>query len=105
MLSLKSEFLLDPGIAFLNHGSFGACPRPVFEAFQRYQLELEREPVDFLQRTFRTRMQAARAHLAGFLACDADDIAFVRNATYGLNAVARSLPIGPEHGATREAVG
>lgn len=95
MASLKSQFLLDPRIAFLNHGSFGACPRPVFEAYQRYQLELEREPVDFLQRTFRARMRAARGTLAEFLGCGADDLVFVRNATYGMNIVARSLPIGP----------
>jgi isopenicillin-N epimerase len=92
---LKSEFLLDPEIAYLNHGSFGACPRPVFEAYQSYQRELEREPVDFLQRTFRARMRAARECLAGFLQCDSDNLAFVRNATYGMNLAARSLPLGP----------
>jgi isopenicillin-N epimerase len=95
MNSLKSRFLLDPGIAFLNHGSFGACPRPVLEACQRYQLEMEREPVDFLQRTFRARMRAARGRLADYLGCSGDDLVFVRNATYGLNTVARSLPLGP----------
>jgi isopenicillin-N epimerase len=88
---VKSEFLLDPEIAFLNHGSFGACPRAVFEAYQRYQRELEREPVDFLQRTYNERMQAARANLAEFLGCGQDDVSFVRNATYGLNLVARSV--------------
>jgi isopenicillin-N epimerase len=93
--TLKNEFLLDPEIAYLNHGSFGACPRAVFEAYQRYQRELEREPVDYLQRHFRAKMSAARGSLAGFLGCGADDLAFVRNATYGMNLVARSLQIGP----------
>jgi isopenicillin-N epimerase len=91
---LKHEFLLDPGIAYLNHGSFGACPRRVFEAYQRYQRDLEREPVDFLQRHFPEKMRIARSALAEFLHCGADDIAFVRNATYGMNLVARSLRLG-----------
>ena len=64
------------------------------EAYQRYQRELEREPVDFLQRTFPARMRAARERLADFLSGDADQLTFVRNATYGMNLVARSLPLG-----------
>ena len=47
---LKQEFLLDPDVIFLNHGSFGACPRPVFETYQRWQAELERQPVEILGR-------------------------------------------------------
>ena len=92
--TLKNEFLLDPEIAYLNHGSFGACPRVIFEAYQRYQRELEHEPVDFLQRHFKPRLRAARASLAAFLGCGADDLAFVRNTTYGMNLVARTIPLG-----------
>ena len=44
---MRDRFLLDPDVVFLNHGSFGACPRPVFERYQAWQLELEREPVNF----------------------------------------------------------
>lgn len=91
---LKHEFLLDPDIAYLNHGSFGACPRPVFDAYQRYQRELEREPVDVLQRHFRETMRGARSRLAGFVGCGADELVFVRNTTYGMNVVARSLQVG-----------
>jgi hypothetical protein len=47
---MRDEFLLDPDVVFLNHGSFGACPRPVFERYQAWQRELEREPVDFILR-------------------------------------------------------
>ncbi|MEJ6718615.1 MAG: aminotransferase class V-fold PLP-dependent enzyme, partial [Akkermansiaceae bacterium] len=90
---MKNNFLLDPSITYLNHGSFGACPRPVFEAYQRYQLELEREPVNLLQRNFCEKMKTARSRLAGFLNCGTDDIAFVRNTTYGMNVVARSLSL------------
>ena len=93
LIHLKNNFLLDPSITYLNHGSFGACPRPVFEAYQRYQLELEREPVNLLQRNFCEKMKTARSRLAGFLNCGTDDIAFVRNTTYGLNVVARSLSL------------
>ena len=67
----------------------------MFEAFQRYQRELELEPVNFLQRHFPEKIHLARVSLAGFLKCNADQLAFVRNATYGMNLVARSLPIGP----------
>ena len=50
MPQLRDAFLLDPDTVFLNHGSFGACPREVFEHYQRWQLEMERNPVEFLGR-------------------------------------------------------
>jgi isopenicillin-N epimerase len=49
-LMMRDAFLLDPTVVFLNHGSFGACPKPVFAQFQHWQLELERNPVEFLGR-------------------------------------------------------
>ena len=49
-MGLRDEFLLDPDVVYLNHGSFGACPRPVFETYQRLELELEREPVQLIAR-------------------------------------------------------
>ena len=58
---LRREFLLDPEVAFLNHGSFGACPRPVFERYRHWQRELEREPVDFIARRLAGLLDAARA--------------------------------------------
>ena len=56
---LRDLFLLDPDVIFLNHGSFGACPRPVFEVYQSWQRELERQPVEFLHtgRRFKTLMR------------------------------------------------
>ena len=92
---MKSDFLLDPQIAYLNHGSFGACPKPVFEAYQRYQLELETEPVTFLQRRFPDLMNTARTSLSDFLGSHPDQVAFVRNATFGMNQAARSLDLKP----------
>ena len=92
---LRREFLLDPEIAFLNHGSFGACPRPVFESYQAWQLELEREPIDFLDRRLPSLLATARDALAHYLNAPPDDVAFVPNATTGVNLAARSLPLEP----------
>ena len=93
---LRREFLLDPEVAFLNHGSFGACPRPVFERYQAWQRELELEPVDFLGRRSRDLLDEARATLAGYLGCSAQDLALVQNATTGVNLAARSLDLDPD---------
>ena len=93
--NLTSLFLLDENVVFLNHGSFGACPRPVFEAYQKWQLKLERQPVAFLDpdRGLSGWMRDARVALAGELGTAADNIVGVMNATYGLNAVAQSLEL------------
>ncbi len=90
---LRAEFLLRQDVVFLNHGSYGACPRPVFAAYQRWQRELEAQPVAFLarERGFASRMRAARAQLASFVGAGTDDLVFVTNTTTGLNVVAQSL--------------
>jgi isopenicillin-N epimerase len=93
---MRDQFLLDADIVFLNHGSFGACPRPVFEAWQRWQRELERNPVEFLGRRSAGLLHAARKRLAGALGAQADDLVFVPNATTGVNVVARSWPLEPD---------
>ena len=89
------EFLLDPDVTFLNHGSYGACPEPVFARYQELQRELERNPVEFLGRRFYELTGEARATLAAFVGARADDLVFVPNATSGLNAVIRSLQLEP----------
>lgn len=94
-LTLKSLFLLDPTVTFLNHGSFGACPRSVFETFQRWQLELERQPVEFLGRRIDSLLNESRAALADYLNADTDDLFYVQNATTGVNIAARSLKLAP----------
>jgi isopenicillin-N epimerase len=78
-------------VAHLNHGSFGACPRAVLQAQQALRAELEREPTDFLWRRLPSRLAAARAALGAFVGARADDLAFVTNATAGVNTVLRSL--------------
>jgi len=92
---MRDGFLLDPEVAYLNHGGYGACPVEVFEEYQRLQLELEREPTDFLGRRFQGLMQDARAALASFVGARPEDLVFVPNATSALNAVIRSLRIRP----------
>lgn len=89
---LRDLFLLDPEVVFLNHGSFGAVPRPVFEEYQRRQAEVERQPVLFFRRAD-DLLAGARQTLADYLTCEADDLVFVPNATSGLNIVIRSLPL------------
>lgn len=88
--ALAARWALDPGVAFLNHGSFGACPREVLEHQAALRAEMEAEPVRFLSRELDDRLDAARAALGQFLGADADDLAFVTNATSGVNAVLRS---------------
>ena len=95
MNDLKEYFLLDPGVIFLNHGSFGATPKPVFDAYQRWQLELERQPVEFLGRRYNGLMQSARAALAEFVGTKPDNVVYVTNVTVGLNVIAHSLDLQP----------
>ncbi len=89
------EYLLRPDIAFLNHGSFGACPGPVFEMYQRWQRELVSQPVEFLGRRLHDLLTEAREHLARYVGTSADNLVFVPNATHGMNSVARSLRLEP----------
>ena len=94
---MKSHFLLDPDVVFLNHGSFGACPRPVFERYQEWQRELEREPVEFLGRERRLGglLESARLRLAAYLGADPGNLVFAPNASTGLNGAIRSLALAP----------
>jgi isopenicillin-N epimerase len=94
MRGLESEFLLDPKVCFLNHGSFGATPKPVFEEYQRWQRELERQPVEFLGRRHNDLMRSARAALAAFFKTETDNLVYTQNVTIAINIVARSLALG-----------
>ena len=94
-MSLREEFVLDPAITFLNHGSFGACPRPVLEAQWRWQLEMERNPVEFLGRRSADLLRRARSVLAAEIGARPEDLVFLPNATTGVNMVAQSLALQP----------
>jgi isopenicillin-N epimerase len=96
---MPSEFAahwtLDPDVTFLNHGSFGATPRPVLEAQAEWQARMEREPVAFFARDLEPALDDARAALGAFVGADPDDLAYVTNATTAMNIVARSLRLAP----------
>jgi isopenicillin-N epimerase len=95
MNHLKQLFLLEPGIIFLNHGSFGATPRPVFEVYQEWQLRLERQPVRFLGRELSRHLTQARQALAEYVNAGFMELAYIPNATHGVNIIARSLDLRP----------
>ena len=85
--------MLDPSVTFLNHGSFGACPRDVFARYQQWQLELERQPVEFLARRLRGLLVDARVTLGAYVNADPDDLVFVQNATVGVNLAAWAVAL------------
>jgi isopenicillin-N epimerase len=93
---MRPGFLLDPEVAYFNHGGYGACPVEVFAEYRRWQEELEAEPTHFFTRRFSGALEDARGALAAFVGARADDLVFVPNATSALNAVLRSLRIRPE---------
>ncbi len=95
MTHLSDLFLLDPSVHFLNHGSFGACPKPVFDVYQAWQRRLEAQPVLFLGREYPALMLEARTALADYLGAAAQDLVYIPNATHGVNIVARSLRLAP----------
>lgn len=95
MKNLKKHFLLDPSVTFLNHGSFGATPKPVFKEYQRWQRELEDQPVEFLGRRHDGLMRASRETLAEFLGTRAENLIYTQNVTIAMNLVARSLELTP----------
>ncbi len=93
--NLKSQFLLNPDITYLNFGSFGACPKPVFEEYQKYQLELETEPVQFIAVNGLEYLKKSREALAQYVNCNADDIVYVTNPSYAVNIVAKNFKLNP----------
>jgi isopenicillin-N epimerase len=93
---LARHFLLDPSVAFLNHGSYGACPRPVMDDYRHWQEALERQPVVFMEPShLAARFAEVRHALGAELGALPDDLVWVTNATAGLNIVARSLDLRP----------
>ncbi len=92
---LAEHFELDRAVCFLNHGSFGATPRAVLEVQSAWRARVEREPVRWFVEDLEPELDAARARMAAFVGCPAEDFAFVPNATAGVNAIVRSLRFEP----------
>lgn len=90
---VRKHWLIDPAIVFLNHGSFGACPRIVLQKQAHLRSQIESEPLRFFMRDWEPLLDESRLQLASFVGADPEDIVFVPNATTGVNAVLRSLDI------------
>ncbi len=93
--SIRGEWTLEEGLDYLNHGSFGATPRRVLAAQDGWRAAMERQPMRFFVEELPGALRAAAADLAGYVGAGADDLVFVENATTGVNAVLRSLPLKP----------
>ncbi len=92
---MKSLFMLDPEVTYLNHGSFGACPKLIFEELVNWQKKLEREPVKHLAFDLFTHLEESRYALSNYINCDKDDVVFFPNPTTALNTVLKSLDLNP----------
>lgn len=90
---LKDQFLLHPDITFLNHGSFGACPRPVFDAYQNWQLKLEAEPIQFITKTGAEALNESQKALAKYVNCNWKDLVYMTNPSTAMNTVIKSLKL------------
>lgn len=95
MQNLKQLFLLREDITYLNFGSFGACPKPIFERYQQFQLELEQEPVQFITASGLKYLEASREALGNYVHCHKDDLVYVTNPSYAVNAIAKSFNLQP----------
>lgn len=92
LIPLSAGWSLDPAVAYLNHGAFGACPAPVLEAQSEWRARLERNPTQFFDREYESLIDGARDSLAPLLHADAGDLALIHNATEGVNTVLRWTP-------------
>ena len=90
---LKSQFLINPDITYLNFGSFGACPKPIFADYQAWQLLLESEPCQYIAVNGVEYLRKSRESLAAFINCDADEVVYTTNPTYAINIIAKSLTL------------
>jgi len=98
---LRDQFYLDPEISYMNHGSFGACPIPVMNSYQAWQIELEKNPIDYFVRRLQGLfthhvggpLEEARNELAAFVGADPQGLIFTPNVTVALNAIAHGIPL------------
>jgi len=93
--SLRPLFQLDPEITFLNHGSYGACPIPIFEDYQRWQAALEAQPVKFMAEKVYDYLEQSRQALGDYLNCDKNDLIYVPNPTHAVANVINNVDLQP----------
>ncbi|HYK46108.1 MAG TPA: aminotransferase class V-fold PLP-dependent enzyme [Parafilimonas sp.] len=93
--NMKEKFLLNRDIVYLNHGSYGACPKAIFQDYQNWQVKLEAEPVQFLTKKYYDALSVSKQALAEFIGCNNDDFFFLQNPTTAMNQVVKSLPLQP----------
>src|SRR5436305_9303322 len=91
----QTRWLVDPEVAYLNHGGFGALPQPVADAAAALRAEVEANPTDLLMRQWQERLDGVRAAVATLLGGREDELVFVANATAGTATVLASLPLQP----------
>ena len=92
---LKTQFQINPDITFLNHGSYGACPLPVFENYQKWQELMERDPVKFMTKDVYKHLKISRNELSKFVNCDKDDIVYFPNPTHAVANIISNISIKP----------
>ena len=90
---MKKYFLLDSNITFLNHGSFGACPKVVFNNYQYWQRELEIQPVKFFTKVLYEKLEYSRKKLSNFIGCDHDELIFFQNPTTAVSNIIANLDL------------
>ena len=91
--NLKNQFFLDPKTIFLNHGSFGACAKPIYQNLLKWQKKLEKEPVKFFEETIFEAIQKSREALGQYINCSEMDLIFFQNPTTAINTVAKSIKL------------
>jgi len=91
----KDDFLLSEEYTHLNHGSFGACPKELFEDYQKWQVKLERDPVHFFTKEGIDKLNDSKVALGNYINCDPDDLVFTTNPTYAINIIAKSFKLSP----------
>ena len=92
---LSKHWILDPNITFLNHGSFGACPKLILDEQTKLRTSLESDPVTFMESTVRELWAESLVRLSKFINADSEGMTFVTNATSGVNTVLKSLDLKP----------
>jgi isopenicillin-N epimerase len=95
MNGMKDWFLLDPDITFLNHGSYGACSKPVFKEYQDWQQKLETQPVQFMTNQVYSAMEKSRESMSQFVGCDDEELVFFQNPTTAVTNVIYNLDLKP----------